>query len=862
VRLQTFLRAALALLVLGPGLAEAGSDTTTWQAPDPIAPAAASWNDPANWSNGVPDASTDAIFPDDTSSADKLNKSVRLEAGSAVRSMTIGPGYGISSNCACTLTLHGDINAEASTLSGFTLELAAGQHAVDVSPFAQLDVSAPITGSGGLVKQNLGALQFFGTQPNTYTGGTHVQAGLLDLSSSAVVIPGPLSIGDALTPSATGATVRLTLPLENDQIADTAAVTVRSRGFLHLPGTVLNANETIGSLLLQGGRVDTGAGTLTLTADSSATSAADAEQTPVVHTTPLLQGTIRLATDLTFTVTDGPMPIDLSVEAAITGPGALTKAGDGTMELTTRAADDSSATNTYAGGTIVTGGTLLLSRGIDANPVPGDLTIEGGTVRLTIQDQIANDAHVSIGPGGLLDLADLTETIASLEMTGGTVRAPATEAFLELSGPITASPAGAETPLIEGRLLMSGPLEIAVNDGPSEIDLSIPADIGGTHGLTKSGAGRLVLSGSNNYSGTTLIGGVLRLGSAESLGAGGTSVSDGATLEILGDMSLVLPALSLSGSGAAGLGALHVAGDVTLGTIGGVTLASQSTVHVEQDGLLVFTIAGLLGPGGLLKTGEGRLVLPLPGSYAGSTTVAGGFLRIANGSALGDGPVTVASGAALELDGNMLQDSPAVTISGSGPDGGGALVNRFGNNNLWFVPLTLASDSVLFVAEATKLTIRSSITGAGGLIKAGAGELELGFTTGPTPNTYAGTTRVLEGELLLNKRSDLNAAVPGRLEIEAGGFAKVLFREQIADTATVVLGAGGFFSLTELANAPNPPNAVETICRLVDQGGSLLGGDRLVQTGDCPAGTDVPAPAGVLLVLALAFVAARSRRRS
>ena len=64
---------------------------------------------------------------------------------------------------------------------------------------------------------------------------------------------------------------------------------------------------------------------------------------------------------------------------------------------------------------------------------------------------------------------------------------------------------------------------------------------GGDYGITKAGAGTLILSGANDYTGdTTVSAGVLQAAHNTALGttAGNTSVSSGAALELSGGIAL------------------------------------------------------------------------------------------------------------------------------------------------------------------------------------------------------------------------------------------------------------------------------------------------------------------------------------
>jgi fibronectin-binding autotransporter adhesin len=177
-------------------------------------------------------------------------------------------------------------------------------------------------------------------------------------------------------------------------------------------------------------------------------------------------------------------------------------------------------------------------------------------------------------------------------------------------------------------------------------------------GLTKSGAGTLILSGANTYSGaTTLSGGTLVLASAGALGTG-TLVLNGGTLTA-GNNGLVLanPFSLTAGSVLAGTNFITFNGNGTLGGLVSLTVSGNTTA----------TLHGSIGestPSILTKLGEGTLVFQAGNTYSGETTISSGTASLGNssGSAFGSGPVTVNYGA--KLSGNGSFTGP-LTLSGT-----------------------------------------------------------------------------------------------------------------------------------------------------------------------------------------------------
>src|SRR6185369_4774469 len=147
--------------------------------------------------------------------------------------------------------VNGDINLNANTL---TVRANTGD----------FFFSGIISGTGGIVKTNVGTLRMDGSGHNTYTGLTRFDGGVLELDKFSIFptftnftsIPGDLIIGDGNNLVGTDV-LRL---LADDQIADTSDVTVKNSGLMDLN----NNSDRIGSLTMIGGTVDSGTGTLAL----------------------------------------------------------------------------------------------------------------------------------------------------------------------------------------------------------------------------------------------------------------------------------------------------------------------------------------------------------------------------------------------------------------------------------------------------------------------------------------------------------------------------------------------------------------------------------------------------------------------
>ena len=163
--------------------------------------------------------------------------------------------------------------------------------------------------------------------------------------------------------------------------------------------------------------------------------------------------------------------------------------------------------------------------------------------------------------------------------------------------------------------------------------------LGSNSTIGAGSAGTLYLSGSNSYTGSTMIdgNGVVQLGSTGALPLN-TDVVFGVTDASTGT-------LDLNGFGQ------------TINTLSAGT-ASSSTITNSSASLATLTIAGGLTPKlgyngsitgnlALYKAGTGGLTLTGSSTYTGATTIAAGSVSVSNTSALGVGPLSLQSGATL-----------------------------------------------------------------------------------------------------------------------------------------------------------------------------------------------------------------------
>jgi autotransporter-associated beta strand protein len=226
-------------------------------------------------------------------------------------------------------------------------------------------------------------------------------------------------------------------------------------------------------------------------------------------------------------------------------------------------------------------------------------------------------------------------------------------------------------------------------------------------------------------------------------------------------------------------------------TISGNLNANAILMNV-LSGATLDVLAAVSGSG-FTKTGVGNAYLFSSNSYDGLTIVGDGILWVSNSVALGttNYGTVVSNGATLVLVGAIGVTNESLTLNGSGESSSwGALDAEYAQTNIWAGPITVNAESTISPWLSTSvLRIIGPITGSGGVTKIGSGTL---YFEGSTANTYAGTTRVNSGTLLL-KKSVPDGAVPHGLVIN--GRVQLLALNQIADVSDVTIGGAGLLSL-------------------------------------------------------------------
>ena len=491
-------------------------------------------------------------------------------------------------------------------------------------------------------------------------------------------------------------------------------------------------------------------------------------------------GTVNLVSTIQMSIANGSQAVpsdQFTLGGVISGNGGLIKSGAGTLILT--------GVNSYAGDTRVGSGALKISN----SSALGQTT--AGTVIESFGSTLEMEGGISVGRE---NLRLGTGTIAKLRSISGNNSWAGTIILVASNSPSCVVEVAAGQLTVSG--LINGPVSTA------------------TPGLVKTGAGKLILSGSNDYKGTTVVlQGILNVQNDLALGATGstTTVGFGAALELDGpNRNIAEASINLTGTGIGNTGALRSVNQGVHVVSSQVILDFSPAIGVDADTELRLTgLVASNSSSGLIKVGLGELRLSGANSYPGSTTVSAGVLLVSNSSSLGAGPAgtLVLDGATLEVVSGTTNETynEALTLIGAGAGGTGALRNL--GTTTFAGPVNLAGD-VTVSSTGSRLTFNTAIAGSGfNLTKIGkGGQLRL---AGAGPNTY-GTTFVNQGTLELFKSAGVNAIGGNLVVTSVLADVLLLANNQIPDGAAVTINNSGTLNL----NAFN-----ETIASLTMTGG-------------------------------------------
>ncbi|EHO5064018.1 autotransporter-associated beta strand repeat-containing protein [Salmonella enterica] len=515
------------------------------------------------------------------------------------------------------------------------------------------DFDNAISGSGQVVKSGDGTLTLSGS--NTYRGGTTISGGTLVASNVEA-----LGSGD---------------------ITDNATLELNTGGDFD--------NAISGS----GQVVKSGDETLTLSGANSYTGGTTISGGTLIASNVEALGTGDVTDNAVLELNTGG-----DFDNAISGSGQVVKSGDETLTL--------SDTNTYTGGTLISDGTLIASNveALGTGDVTNNATLELNTVG-DFDNAISGSGQVVKSGGDTLTLSGNNSYTGGTLISGGTLVATSVDALgsgdvtdnavLELntggtfdnvtsgsgqvvkSGDETLTLSGANsytggTTISGGTLIASNVEALGSGDVTDNATLMLNTggdftnNIGGTGRVEKSGDETLTLSGANSYTGgTTISGGTLVATSVDALGSG--DVTDNAVLE-----------LNTGGTfdnAISGSGQVVKSGDKTLTLSGANSYTGGTTI---SGGTLVASNVEALGSGDI--DNYASLQLNASGQFvtANLTTHDNAITAIGAGSALRANTLTQEANSTLAV--HLIDSNSGAIVTADHANLGGTLdITGIGN---------------------------------------------------------------------------------------------------------------------------------------------------------------------------------------
>lgn len=669
--------------------------------------------------------------------------------------------------------------SSVSVAEGATLQLGAGGTAgaafVDVADDGTLAFNrsdnytfpSEIYGSGRVEQQGSGTLTLTGG--SSYSGGTTVSAGTL-----LVNVPGSLTGGGdvAVTGGTLGGNGTLGGPV------------MLAEGGLLLPGgdsvigTLTLSNTGSAALTLGGGNLRFDLSTVAGTCDqisvagslvldaTNRLSLAFSEGTPPAGTYTLMtyaskSGTGVLTLDKPYpnaTLTVG----DTAATLTVRGPGItyLTWAGSvsGTWDTTTENWALEGAASTYAEGDSVlfddsASGNYTVSSATAVTP--SSVTFDNSVSDYVLSADVAGANAVLVKMGSRRTTLSGSNTYGGGTILSGGYLNVGSSVNLP-AGPLTFSGGVLE---ITGTSLASldaytvnwesfdGGLNLASGN-----TMTIADAVKGSGRLSKAGAGTLVLSGANTYSGgTTVSGGYLRIRTSDALGAGSVTMTGAdSELDLMGGL-VVTNAITVRGDGMSNYaGSLQSYYGTSNTWNGPVTLGDSNARIGAPDATLV--IGGVVDSGTNTydfimrnpNSNDGTVVLAAANAWLGNLWVRCGTVRLGTRNAV---PVSSALYLGLNAGQTGVMDA-ALDLAGFDQEVAG--IGDRGADNAHVVTNSASEFATLTVNTSSSYTYAGTLSGNLNVAKTGTGTLTLTGT-----NTTFGSFSVNAGTLTIGGEGTL-----------------------------------------------------------------------------------------------------------
>lgn len=574
--------------------------------------------------------------------------------------LTVTAGANLNINAAGALSFNTfSLSADASlrATNGGTITIGAN-NAVVVTQFDGLRIGVDAGGLGTLVMDaNQSVAEFILGNRTLDREGLVNGTGTLTVTGNLDLYEGTINANLASTGSTVFekfGTETVTLKGDNSGLASTGATVVYG-GTLALDYTSSNATK-----LRAASALDLRGGTLQIIGNASAATSQSV-------------GSLTLANNgaSTISVTPG------AGQEAVINLNAITRgnvASDGTIRFILPTGTQTATNGVRTTSPNSTFG--LLGTGAASTADAAYATVEDGTgtwfatnsggnvVALisTVKDDVTawmNGEHITDSTGftGMLECANINSLRFDAAAGSDLVIGSGVDLNIGSGGILVTGNVGG-TPSIMGGDLVSGVNEIVVTQDSLQT-FQIGSNIGGAQAVTKSGAGTLLLTGNNSYTGATEIQfGTLQVG-------GGNAIGDNSpvNLAIYEDSTLQLLASETIGR----LGGGQRQGDDEHGLVD----VDSHTLTINNSGANTTYAGFFTGTGAIEKRGTHDLTLSnVSTGFTGVVTVDSGMLMLTNTGQINASVIRINKGGALMLDNNgttrsgtRILDTTTVTLN-------------------------------------------------------------------------------------------------------------------------------------------------------------------------------------------------------
>lgn len=697
-------------------------------------------------------------------------------SSTATQTITLNTG-GAGVSAGVGLLMNNDVASDVtfqnkSAGGSLGIVLGANQSWVNNSTQAAIVVNAAVSGAFSLTKSGAGKIIL--DTANSYSGGTTISVGTLEVGSGTALGTGGLSLnGGALAAKGASRTLANNVTVGGDFTLGGSGNSLTLSGTMGLGGATraitLNNDASLTGIVSNGGLSVSSSSGKILNLDAANTYSAGTTLNSgglgIGHNSALGTGAVTInggsigtmAGSVAKTITNtlvagGNFTLGVTGGAGTTFNGGL-DLGNATRTITM-------AKDATLGGAISNGTLVLDSANTNSLTLTGTSTHTGGT---TIQGSSsliigANNALADSGAvtvaGGTLNLGAFSDTVGAVTVTSGGITG---------SGTLTAS-------------------SYTMNNASNVV---VGAVLAGSGAFNKSGAGVLTLSNANTFTGPVTI-------SAGRL-----------ALEVAGALNSNAPVAVNFDSGSTGI--LDVRANTTVSGLSSSSTGAE--VRNTRSGTTrTLTVAnntdqtydGTLNNGGgtlaLQKSGSGILTLNSANGLGGGVTLNEGGIYLGSSQALGSGALTI-NGGRLAAITSARTLTNAVNLSGDATLGvgavGGQSLTLSGNINLGNATRSLTLDnSAVFSGQITNggLTVTSSLgrrlTLSGSNSYAGNTTVNGGTLQVATNGTIASSaTTVNSGGIL-----DVDGTA-GSVTVNSGGTV-----EGVGTVSALTVASGGTFA--------------------------------------------------------------------